>query len=176
MRLRKGFQNVERAPFGGQKLRIPNLLFVEKMRTQSRFNVREFVRVLAGFRGACVGRCIKTDARRAQLMRTGVQAPPEDATSFPEEPVVERKGVHNASSKVSLVVQRMLFPLLEGPMRTHVVLDTEANQVELDLLDQVGRDKPGLMDDQQGFVQHLLGLIERYRWRRGAYARVDQSS
>jgi hypothetical protein len=31
---------VERAPFGGQKLRIPNLLFVEKMRTQSRFNVR----------------------------------------------------------------------------------------------------------------------------------------
>ena len=40
MRLKKGFVNVERAPFGGQKLRIPNLLFVEKMRTQSRFNVR----------------------------------------------------------------------------------------------------------------------------------------
>jgi hypothetical protein len=149
------------------------------LRSGTRFNVRDifFLGVLAGFRGACVGRCIKTDARRAQLMRTGVQAPPEDVTSFPEEPatVAERKGVHNASSKVSLVVQRMLFPLLEGPMRTHVVLDTEANQVELDLLDQVGRDKPGLMDDQQGFVQHLLGLIERYRWRRGAYARVDQS-
>ena len=40
VRLRKGFQNVERAPFGGLKLRIPTLLFVEKMRTQSRFNVR----------------------------------------------------------------------------------------------------------------------------------------
>lgn len=39
MRLRKGFVNVERAPFGGMKLRIPTLLFVEKMRTQSRFNV-----------------------------------------------------------------------------------------------------------------------------------------
>ena len=42
MRLRQGFRNVERAPFGGPKLRIPNLLFVEKMRTQSRFNVRDF--------------------------------------------------------------------------------------------------------------------------------------
>ncbi len=39
VRLRKGFVNVEKAPFGGLKLRIPTLLFVEKMRTQSRFNV-----------------------------------------------------------------------------------------------------------------------------------------
>lgn len=39
VRLRKGFVNVERAPFGGMKLRIPTVLFVEKMRTQSRFNV-----------------------------------------------------------------------------------------------------------------------------------------
>jgi len=37
--LKKGFVNVERAPFGGLKLRIPTLLYVEKMRTQSRFNV-----------------------------------------------------------------------------------------------------------------------------------------
>ena len=40
VRLRKGFVNLERAPFGGNKLRIPSLLFFEKMRTQSRFNVR----------------------------------------------------------------------------------------------------------------------------------------
>lgn len=39
VRLRKGFVNLERAPFGGNKLRIPSLLFFEKMRTQSRFNV-----------------------------------------------------------------------------------------------------------------------------------------
>ena len=39
MRLKKGFANVEKAPFGGEKLRIPTLLYVEKMRTQSRFNV-----------------------------------------------------------------------------------------------------------------------------------------
>lgn len=39
MRLRKGFVNVEKALFGGLKLKIPTLLFVEKMRTQSRFNV-----------------------------------------------------------------------------------------------------------------------------------------
>lgn len=40
MRLRKGFVNEERAPYGGMKLRIPTTLFVEKMRTQTRFNVR----------------------------------------------------------------------------------------------------------------------------------------
>lgn len=47
VRLRKGFVNMEKAPFGGQKLRIPTLLFVEKMRTQSRFNVRLFPHVHA---------------------------------------------------------------------------------------------------------------------------------
>lgn len=40
VRLRKGFVNVERAPYGGMKLKIPTLLLTEKMRTQSRFNVR----------------------------------------------------------------------------------------------------------------------------------------
>lgn len=39
MRLRKGFVNVERARFGGDKLRIPSILLEEKMRTQTRFNV-----------------------------------------------------------------------------------------------------------------------------------------
>ena len=34
--------NREKAPFGGLKLKIPTLLFIEKMRTQSRFNVRHF--------------------------------------------------------------------------------------------------------------------------------------
>ena len=39
VRLRKGFVNVENAPYGGVKLRIPALLHTEKMRTQNRFNV-----------------------------------------------------------------------------------------------------------------------------------------
>jgi len=39
VRLRKGFNNVERAQLGGFKLRIPTMLLTEKMRTQSRFNV-----------------------------------------------------------------------------------------------------------------------------------------
>lgn len=83
----------------------------------------------------------------------------------------ERKVMHNASSKVSVVVHRMLFPLLESPMRTHVLLDNDADQAELDLLDQMGRRNPGIMDDQQTFVQHLLGLVERYKG--GGYARVS---
>jgi len=39
VRLRKGFSNVERAPYGGLKLKIPTSLLSEKLRTQSRFNV-----------------------------------------------------------------------------------------------------------------------------------------
>ena len=47
VRLKRGFVNVERAPFGGVKLRIPTLLFAEKMRTQSRFNVSHLQFVFA---------------------------------------------------------------------------------------------------------------------------------
>ena len=43
VRLKKGFVNVERAPYGGLKLKIPTLLLTEKMRTQSRFNVSQSV-------------------------------------------------------------------------------------------------------------------------------------
>ena len=39
VRLKKGFANVERAPYGGEKLKIPVTLLAEKLRTQSRFNV-----------------------------------------------------------------------------------------------------------------------------------------
>jgi hypothetical protein len=39
VRLRKGFDNVEKAPYGGLKLKIPVALLAEKLRTQSRFNV-----------------------------------------------------------------------------------------------------------------------------------------
>ena len=39
VRLKRGFENVERAPYGGLKLKIPVTLLAEKLRTQSRFNV-----------------------------------------------------------------------------------------------------------------------------------------
>jgi len=42
VRLRKGFENVERSPYGGMKLKIPTSLLAEKLRTQSRFNVSDF--------------------------------------------------------------------------------------------------------------------------------------
>lgn len=87
----------------------------------------------------------------------------------------ERKVVHNASSKVSLVVQRMLLPLLQAPLRTHVVFDVEEDQLELDLIEQMGARKPDLLDDPQTFVEHLRGLFDRYKqWQSpsGAYSRV----
>lgn len=85
--------------------------------------------------------------------------------------------MHNASSKVSLVVQRMLLPIIQTPLRSHVVFDVEEDQVELDLIEQMGKKNPAVLEDQSGltFIQHLQGLFDRYRWWRspsGAYSRV----
>ena len=99
-----------------------------------------------------------------------MEASQQQSVSPKVEEAKERKVVHNASSKVSLVIQRMLLPLLDSPMRTHVLLDTEGDQLELDLLDQVGRAKPALMEDQETFIQHLLNLLERYK--HSGYSRV----
>lgn len=91
--------------------------------------------------------------------------------------VSSRKVVHNASSKVSLVVQRMLLPIIQTPLRSHVVFDVEEDQVELDLIEQLGKKNPEVLEDSTGltFIQHLQGLFDRYNWWRspsGAYSRV----
>lgn len=177
VRLRKGFVNTEKAAFGGLKLKIPTLLFVEKMRTQTRFNVSARPR-----RAFCVEIHSVLKLGRAQLMRSsmGPDPPPPGSPSglAKDAMAVERgKTSHNASSKVNLVVQKMLFPMLDAPMRTHVLLDSEADQAELDLLDQVGRQNPGLLEDQQSFLAHLQSLLERYRRRchGPSYERVSTS-
>ena len=180
MRLRKGFVNTEKAAFGGLKLKIPTLLFVEKMRTQTRFNVSASARTRRAF-GVKIHSVLKLG--RVQLMRSsmGPDPPPPGSPSglAKDAMAVERgKTSHNASSKVNLVVQKMLFPMLDAPMRTHVLLDSEADQAELDLLDQVGRQNPGLLEDQQGFLAHLQSLLERYRRRchGPSYERVSTAS
>ena len=93
----------------------------------------------------------------------------------------ERKVVHNASSKVSLVVQRMLLPLLDAPLRSHVVFDVEKDQTELDLMDQLSREKPEVLEDSKSFVEHLQALYDRYRQgvalappQQGVYQRVPR--
>ena len=57
VRLRKGFVNQERAPFGGLKLRIPSLLYSDKIRTQTRFMVGSAVLSLA-LHGLGLGRAL----------------------------------------------------------------------------------------------------------------------
>jgi hypothetical protein len=85
----------------------------------------------------------------------------------------ERKVVHNASSKVTLVVKRMLFPLLDLPLRTHVVFDAEQDQAELDFIDALNKDHPEVMADYPSFARYLQGLYDRYT--RG-YRRVSDGS
>ena len=82
------------------------------------------------------------------------------------------KQVHNASSKVNLVVHKMLLPLLDAPLRTHVVFDAEADQAELDLLEEVDKSNPQILEDPTSFVQHLQSLLSRYRAYASGYSRI----
>jgi hypothetical protein len=82
------------------------------------------------------------------------------------------KQVHNASSKVNLVVHKMLLPLLEAPLRTHVVFDAEADQAELDLMEEVDRGNPQILEDPTSFVQHLQSLLSRYKAYASGYSRI----
>ena len=86
------------------------------------------------------------------------------------------KPVHNASSKVTLVVRKMLLPLLDTPMHTHVVFDAESDQEELDLLEQMDRSRPSILEDPKSFVQHLQGLLGRYQTYASGYSRVSTNS
>ena len=67
VRLRKGFVNLERAPFGGKKLRIPSLLYTEKMKTQSRLHVFSCPRLVVWIVGSLVPDCPhQSDPGRAE--------------------------------------------------------------------------------------------------------------
>ena len=98
IRLKKGFVNREAAPYGGVKLRIPQLLFLEKKRTQARFNVS---RAASECERARV--CLLKEIAR-QVMRM-------DSSGSTTK---DRKQVQNASNKISCVVHRVLVPLLSA--------------------------------------------------------------
>ena len=49
VRLHKGFVNLETGLYGSKKLKIPMLLYIEKIRTQRRFNVSLFIYFLKRF-------------------------------------------------------------------------------------------------------------------------------
>jgi hypothetical protein len=77
-------------------------------------------------------------------------------------PVKERKIVQNASSKVSLVVQRMLLPLLEAPMRGYVVFEAEHDDSMRELLDTMRQNKPELVEDRGEFLEHMGRIFDEF--------------
>ena len=115
---------------------------------------------------------------RMETSHTGHHSLPtrDQPESLGKESGVGKQQVHNASSKVSLVVHKMLLPLLDTPLRTHVVFDAEADQAELDLMEQVEKAKPEILDDPKSFVQHLQNLVSRYRAYAGGYSRGSLTS
>lgn len=111
-------------------------------------------------------------------MRSAPSLSPSSGATSPGEPAVGgRKVTHNASSKVAVVVERMLLPLLDAPMRTHVVFDalpSEEDQGALDLVEEVERRHPEAVADPASFLGYMSALYDRYRaFCRGGYAEVS---
>ena len=138
VRLRKGFENVERAPHGGFKLKIPSMLLAEKLRTQSRFNVR----------GRCAGG-FRRLFNVSQVMRT--MASPS---------VKERKTSQSASSKIDSIVRQLFLPMLcmPAPPQTSF-LPEDADDA---ILRQVAQDRPGALASEADFVEYMVGLYRKF--------------
>jgi len=75
----------------------------------------------------------------------------------------ERKSVQNASSKVSLVVHKMLVPLLDVPMKSHISFDMEEDEPERELMDHMQRKNPGIMHDKGSFLDFLGRMFDVYQ-------------
>lgn len=70
----------------------------------------------------------------------------------------------NAASKVVSVVDKMLLPLLDTPVGTHVRFVAVDEQAEFDLFDEVRRKRPTVLEDVETFTLHAKGLYERYMY------------
>jgi hypothetical protein len=139
VRLRKGFINQERAPYGGLKLRIPLALYQEKMRTQCRFHV------------SC-------DVMRMRiLLKFGLKQAlrnMDDAVS-----VKDRKCVHNASSKVTGVIQKMLAPLVKHEIGEWICLDGDETSISTEKAFHSDSEVEKPKEDIVDFVQSLQAEI-----------------
>lgn len=86
-----------------------------------------------------------------------------------------KKTLHNASTKVAVVVERMLLPLLDTPLRSHVTFVPVDEQSEFDLMEEVERRRPDVMSDAAAFRGHFQSLYERYMYFAHGYAAVPTS-
>lgn len=85
-----------------------------------------------------------------------------------------KKALHNASTKVAVVVERMLLPLLDTPLRSHVTFTPVDEQPEFDLMEEVERRRPDVMADPAVFGVHFQSLYERYMFFAHGYASVPR--
>ena len=135
------------------KLRIPQLLLSEKMRTQSRFNVSPRA-------GICVLSFAPLLKRgRPQTMRIMDQPAPGAP-----------KHAQNASHKIRYVVQRILVPLLDAPLPSFVSfkqphdaggeLPSGDHDGARELLDYLRKSEPDSMRSRESFVERMGRLYD----------------
>lgn len=141
VRLRRGFDNVERAPYGGFKLRIPVPLLAEKHRTQSRFNVS------------------RVDPRAPE---PGLFMPPQVMRTMSGTPcpVKERKVSQSASSKIDSIVRQLFLPMLTMPTPSHTSFLHEGADAQI--LRQVAEEHPEVVKTEADFVSHMVALYRRF--------------
>jgi hypothetical protein len=144
VRLRKGFDNVEKSPYGGLKLKIPVALLAEKLRTQSRFNV-SLSRL-----SVCAMRLLRIYYLHwvSQVMRMSA-------------PAKERKISQSAPSKIDSIVRQLFVPMLGMPTPPHTSFVPE--DCEEALLRQVAQDKPESMGSEDTFIECMVQLYRKFQ-------------
>ena len=116
VRLRKGFVNLECAPFGWKKLRIPSLLYTEKMKTQSRLHVFSCPRLVVWIVGSLDPDCLQKMLHPVLLdmLPPHVQFSPTDQASSPA-----RRCLHTSSAAPLTKPQARLNAASTRPVQPH---------------------------------------------------------
>ena len=77
-----------------------------------------------------------------------------------DNPPKERKPIHNASSKVSLVVHRMLAPLIDYEVGSFVDLDGDEESSDVNFIDSVRQAQPQAFISRDTFIQFINSLYD----------------
>ena len=72
----------------------------------------------------------------------------------------ERKVSQSAPSKIDSVVRQLFLPMLTMP--TPEYTSFQQDEHEQGLMRQVAQDNPGVLESEEAFVRHMVGLYRKF--------------
>lgn len=78
-------------------------------------------------------------------------------------PVADYKTTQNASTKVNNVICKVLLPLLQSPLGTHVSFMTkDSGEISREYLETLAGLEPGLFSTKEKFIQGMSELYDGF--------------